>query len=94
VSVVSKPQPYPKYIIRFPLTPATSPSANLREAWYFLERMRENASSDRDSFTLSLRAFLGAARSVRDILGEEYRFTGGFEEWWGTKRQADWLDPE
>jgi hypothetical protein len=65
----------------------------LREAKYFLERMQENASSDRDTFTFNLSAFLSAARSVRQFLMAEYKHVTGFNGWWGAKRQGEWPDP-
>ena len=65
----------------------------LREARYFLERMQENITSNRDAFTFNLSAFLSAARSVRQFLMAEYRCVTGFGEWWKAKRQNEWLDP-
>jgi hypothetical protein len=58
----------------------------LREADYFLRRMREN-SSDRDAFKYNLSAFLSAARSVRWFLRGKHENRPNFKQWWNSKRE-------
>jgi len=58
----------------------------LREAKYFLDRMRET-QQDRDPFKYNLSAFLSAARSVRWVLEAEYGKSPGFKKWWNSKKE-------
>jgi hypothetical protein len=65
----------------------------LLETKYFLERMEEMTSSDREAFNFNLSAFLSAARSVRFFLNREFRGADGFANWWKGKGR-DWPKPE
>jgi hypothetical protein len=63
----------------------------LREAKYFLDRMRETRP-DRDPFKYNLSAFLSAARSVRYVMEAEYGKSPGFMTWWNSKKE--WVKPK
>lgn len=56
----------------------------LREARYFLDRMRETKTEPEFKYNLS--AFLSAARSVTFYLQKEYRGDAEFEEWYSGVR--------
>lgn len=56
----------------------------LREARYFLDRMKETKTGPEFKYNLS--AFLSAARSVTFYLQKEYREDEEFDEWYSTVR--------
>lgn len=63
----------------------TDTREKLREAKYFLERMKEE-QSNRDTFKYNFSAFLSAARSVTFIMQGEFKNVHGFEKWYKEKR--------
>lgn len=64
----------------------------LREAEYFLERVREN-QPDREAFKYTLSAFLSAARSVTFFMQKEFKRTLGFEAWYEIEQDKMKSDP-
>lgn len=61
----------------------------LREARYFLKRMRDTKESEEFKYNFS--AFLSSARSVTFYLQKEHRDSPGFDEWY-TEKQNEMRD--
>ncbi len=65
----------------------------LREAEYFLEKMRSSMENP-DAFRWNLSALLSAARSVTFYLQKEFSGDPGFDEWYQARREEMLADDE
>lgn len=57
------------------------------EANFFLEKLKEDCSSNHFDFYLS--AFISAARSVTFMMQKEYKYHDGWQQWYQTKLSED-----
>jgi hypothetical protein len=65
----------------------------LREAEYFLSKMKETLEHD-NHFYYNLSAFLAAARSITYYMQKQYRHRNGFSKWYCPKQIDMEADPE
>ena len=64
----------------------TNTRDKLNEAKHFLEEMKR-VSSEPDKFRYELTAFLGASRSITQIMQKEFSEQSGFADWYAEKQR-------